>query len=77
MTEHMRLRLDAQLFNVFNHPNFGLPSLMLSGIPAKLSNLDQAKSVVLNSLSSPQSRRNYKFAISNSSPGIVPSLDLL
>jgi hypothetical protein len=35
VTEHMKMRLDAQFFNVFNHPNFGLPSIMLAGIPGK------------------------------------------
>jgi len=37
VTEHMKMRLDAQLFNVFNHPNFGLPSIVLAGIPGKAS----------------------------------------
>jgi hypothetical protein len=32
-TEHTKLRLEAQCFNVFNHPNFGLPSMVLAGIP--------------------------------------------
>jgi Carboxypeptidase regulatory-like domain len=36
-TEQLRLRLDAQFFNVFNHPNFGLPSMVLAGIPGKPS----------------------------------------
>jgi Carboxypeptidase regulatory-like domain len=35
--EHVRLRFDAQFFNVFNHPNFGLPSMVLAGIPGKPS----------------------------------------
>jgi len=35
VTEHMKMRLDAQFFNVFNHPNFGLPSIVLAGIPGK------------------------------------------
>jgi len=35
LTEHVRLRFDAQFFNVFNHPNFGLPSMVLAGIPGK------------------------------------------
>src|SRR4029077_13672954 len=30
-------RLETQFFNVFNHPNFGLPSLVLAGIPGKPS----------------------------------------
>ena len=35
MTEKLKLRFDAQFFNVFNHPNFGLPSMLLAGIPGK------------------------------------------
>ncbi|MGA8270771.1 MAG: hypothetical protein WB919_04375, partial [Candidatus Sulfotelmatobacter sp.] len=34
VTEHMKLRLEAQFFNVLNHPNFALPSMVLAGIPA-------------------------------------------
>jgi hypothetical protein len=37
VTEQMKLRFDAQFFNVFNHPNFGLPSMVLAGIPGKPS----------------------------------------
>jgi hypothetical protein len=37
LTEHVKLRLEAQFFNVFNHPNFGLPSIVLAGIPGKPS----------------------------------------
>ncbi len=37
VTEHVKLRLEAQCFNVFNHPNFGLPSMVLAGIPGKPS----------------------------------------
>ncbi len=37
LTEHAKLRLEGQFFNVFNHPNFGLPSMMLAGIPGKSS----------------------------------------
>ena len=37
VTEHVRLRFDTQFFNVFNHPNFGLPSMVLAGIPGKSS----------------------------------------
>lgn len=37
VTEHVKLRFDAQFFNVFNHPNFGLPSIVLAGIPGKPS----------------------------------------
>jgi len=35
--EQVRLRLDVQFFNVFNHPNFGLPSNVFAGIPGKPS----------------------------------------
>ncbi len=35
--ERVRLRLDAQFFNVLNHPNFGLPSMVLAGVPGKPS----------------------------------------
>jgi hypothetical protein len=37
VSEHVKLRLEAQFFNVFNHPNFGLPSTVLAGIPGKPS----------------------------------------
>jgi hypothetical protein len=37
LTEHAKLRLEAQFFNVFNHPNFALPSNVLAGIPGKPS----------------------------------------
>ena len=37
VTEHMKMRLDAQFFNVFNHPDFGLPGIVLAGIPLKAS----------------------------------------
>src|SRR5450755_2897375 len=37
LNERVTLRFDAQFFNVFNHPNFGLPSMMLAGIPGKPS----------------------------------------
>jgi len=37
LTEHVKLRLEAQSFNLFNHPNFGLPSMILAGIPGKPS----------------------------------------
>ena len=35
--EHVKLRMEAQFFNVFNHPNFGLPSMVLAGIPGNAS----------------------------------------
>ncbi len=37
LTERVKLRFDVQFFNVFNHPNFGLPSMVLAGTPGKLS----------------------------------------
>jgi hypothetical protein len=37
LTERAKLRLEAQFFNVFNHPNFALPSMVLAGIPGKPS----------------------------------------
>jgi hypothetical protein len=37
ITERVKLRFDAQFFNVFNHPNFGLPNMVLAGIPGKPS----------------------------------------
>jgi hypothetical protein len=37
VTERVKLRFDAQFFNVFNHPNFGLPSNVLAGVPGKPS----------------------------------------
>src|ERR1700674_307623 len=37
VTERVKLRVEAQFFNVFNHPNFGLPSMTLAGIPGKPS----------------------------------------
>ena len=37
VAERVKLRFDAQFFNVFNHPNFGLPSMVLAGIPGKPS----------------------------------------
>jgi len=37
LTERAKLRFDVQFFNLFNHPNFGLPSMVLAGIPGKPS----------------------------------------
>ncbi len=37
LTERMKLRFDVQFFNLFNHPNFALPSMVLAGIPGKPS----------------------------------------
>ena len=35
LSERVKLRFDGQFFNLFNHPNFGLPSMVLAGIPGK------------------------------------------
>jgi carboxypeptidase family protein len=35
--EHVKLRFEGQFFNIFNHPNFGLPSNVIAGIPGKPS----------------------------------------
>jgi hypothetical protein len=37
LSESVKLRIDGQFFNVFNHPNFGLPSDVLAGIPGQAS----------------------------------------
>jgi len=37
LNERVKMRFDVQFFNVFNHPNFGLPSVVLAGIPGKPS----------------------------------------
>ena len=37
VTERVKLRVDGQFFNVFNHPNFGLPVLGYAGIPGNRS----------------------------------------
>jgi hypothetical protein len=37
LSERVKLRFDTQFFNVFNHPNFALPSAVLAGIPGKPS----------------------------------------
>jgi hypothetical protein len=37
LAEKVKLRLDAQLFNLFNHPNFALPSVVYAGIPGQPS----------------------------------------
>ncbi len=33
LSEHVKLRFEGQFFNVFNHPNFALPSVVQAGIP--------------------------------------------
>jgi hypothetical protein len=37
LTEHVKLRFEGQFFNVFNHPNFALPSMVQAGIPGNPS----------------------------------------
>jgi hypothetical protein len=37
LTERVKLRIEGQFFNVFNHPNFGLPNLVYAGVPGKPS----------------------------------------
>ncbi len=37
LSEHMKLRFEGQFFNVFNHPNFALPSMVQAGIPGNPS----------------------------------------
>ena len=37
LTERVKLRIEGQFFNLFNHPNFGLPVLGYAGIPGKRS----------------------------------------
>ncbi len=36
LTEQWKLRFDVQFFNVFNHPNFALPSNVFAGVPGKV-----------------------------------------
>jgi hypothetical protein len=37
LSERVKLRIEGQAFNLFNHPNFGLPNLVYAGIPGKPS----------------------------------------
>jgi hypothetical protein len=37
LNDRMKLRVDAQGFNVFNHPNFALPSNVYAGVPGDRS----------------------------------------
>ncbi len=39
LTEKLKLRFDVQFFNLFNHPNFALPNMVIAGIPGKPSTL--------------------------------------
>jgi len=35
--ERLKLRIEGQFFNLFNHPNFGLPVLAYAGVPGRPS----------------------------------------
>jgi hypothetical protein len=37
LSEGVKLRIEGQFFNVFNHPNFALPSMVFAGIPGEPS----------------------------------------
>ncbi len=37
LSERVKLRVEGQFFNVFNHPNFALPSMVQAGIPGNPS----------------------------------------
>ena len=37
LTERLKLRIEAQFFNVFNHPNFALPTNVIAGVPGDRS----------------------------------------
>jgi len=37
LREHLKLRVEAQAFNLFNHPNFALPTVVYAGIPGRPS----------------------------------------
>ena len=37
LSEQVNLRFEAQFFNLFNHPNFGLPTMVLAGAPGNAS----------------------------------------
>jgi Carboxypeptidase regulatory-like domain len=37
LKERLKLRVDGQFFNLFNHPNFSLPSNVIAGFPGKPS----------------------------------------
>jgi Carboxypeptidase regulatory-like domain len=37
VSERVKLRIEGQFFNLFNHPNFGLPVIGYAGVPGKPS----------------------------------------
>jgi Carboxypeptidase regulatory-like domain len=37
LSDRLKLRIEGQFFNAFNHPNFGLPSIVSAGIPGEPS----------------------------------------
>jgi hypothetical protein len=37
LSEQVNLRFEAQFFNLFNHPNFALPNMVLAGVPGNSS----------------------------------------
>jgi Carboxypeptidase regulatory-like domain len=37
LREHVKLRLEGQAFNLFNHPNFALPMVVYAGVPGRPS----------------------------------------
>jgi len=37
LNEHVKLRIEGQFFNLFNHPNFALPSVVIAGTPGNPS----------------------------------------
>ena len=47
--EGLKLRIDGQLFNAFNHPNFALPSTVQAGVPGSVP----ARFGTLQSMTSP------------------------
>jgi len=57
LTERVKLRMEGQFFNVFNHPNFALPSMVQAGIPGEIcadgTPCTQSRFGALNSATSP------------------------
>jgi hypothetical protein len=37
LSDRLKLRIDGQFFNIFNHPDFGLPTLVSAGVPDRPS----------------------------------------